>query len=72
MLRFWVSSLRGGVGACSAGDGTTLAEESPPRGPRGSRAPSTLSSRVGCAPTFRAGVFLEAAVLGVAGEGSDG
>ena len=52
-----MSSLRGGVGACSVGSGSDGVAESPPSGPRGSNESSPTSRRVAWT-TFRAGAFL--------------
>lgn len=45
-------SFRGGVGPWSRNE-DSVAMGGPPKGPRGSSEPSTASSRVGWAPTFR-------------------
>jgi hypothetical protein len=52
-----LSSLRGGVGACSVGSGSDGVAESPPSGPRGSNESSPTSRRVAWT-TLRAGAFL--------------
>ena len=51
-----VISFFGGVGACSTTGGVFDVDVSAPRGPKGSRASSRLSRRVGCAPTLRLGL----------------
>jgi hypothetical protein len=60
-LRAWLNSFRGGVGACSVVDEAEGNKGSAaPRGPSGSKDPSTASKRVGCAPILRAGNLREA------------